>query len=257
MSSTRKGFTLIELLVVIAIIAILAAILFPVFAKVREKARATSCSSNERQIGLAILQYVQDNDETFPNGTTYTGPVANNTGQGWAGQVQAYIKAKNLLKCPDESGSPTGTQVVVSYAMNNNIAAKSDALPTAPTSTIMAFEVNGGVADVTDGSSPAGNGINTGTSPTNTDNGYTTLAIGPFFGPAGVITPTVAARHTDGSNFLATDGHVKWLRGTKVSAGITATNPTDAPGATTNAAAGTGFAGTATVQPFALTFSTN
>jgi prepilin-type N-terminal cleavage/methylation domain-containing protein/prepilin-type processing-associated H-X9-DG protein len=61
-----KGFTLIELLVVIAIIAILAAILFPVFAKVREKARQISCLSNEKQIGLGILQYVQDNDETFP-----------------------------------------------------------------------------------------------------------------------------------------------------------------------------------------------
>ena len=62
----NKGFTLIELLVVIAIIAILAAILFPVFAKAREKARQASCASNEKQLGLAIIQYVQDYDETFP-----------------------------------------------------------------------------------------------------------------------------------------------------------------------------------------------
>ena len=62
----RRGFTLIELLVVIAIIAILAAILFPVFAKAREKARQASCQSNEKQLGLAFLQYVQDNDEKFP-----------------------------------------------------------------------------------------------------------------------------------------------------------------------------------------------
>src|ERR1700691_3874563 len=63
---SRKGFTLIELLVVIAIIAILAAILFPVFAQAREKARAITCVSNEKQMGLAILQYLQDNDEQYP-----------------------------------------------------------------------------------------------------------------------------------------------------------------------------------------------
>ncbi len=62
----KRAFTLIELLVVIAIIAILAAILFPVFAKAREKARQASCSSNEKQIGLAVMQYVQDYDEKFP-----------------------------------------------------------------------------------------------------------------------------------------------------------------------------------------------
>ena len=63
----RQGFTLIELLVVIAIIAILAAILFPVFAKAREKARQISCTSNMKQLGLAFMQYQQDNDEVLPN----------------------------------------------------------------------------------------------------------------------------------------------------------------------------------------------
>lgn len=83
---TRKGFTLIELLVVIAIIAILAAILFPVFAQAREKARAISCVSNQRQIGLAILQYLQDYDETFPraNYPDYT--------HEWSNVVDPYIK---------------------------------------------------------------------------------------------------------------------------------------------------------------------
>src|SRR5579862_9787828 len=82
----RKGFTLIELLVVIAIIAILAAILFPVFAQAREKARAISCESNERQIGLAIMQYVQDYDETFPRAN-----YPNNTNE-WSWAINPYMK---------------------------------------------------------------------------------------------------------------------------------------------------------------------
>ena len=82
----RKGFTLIELLVVIAIIAILAAILFPVFAKAREKARTSSCQSNLKQIGLAITQYVQDYDETLPQ--RYMGAEA----YSWRVCVSPYLK---------------------------------------------------------------------------------------------------------------------------------------------------------------------
>ncbi len=70
----RRGFTLIELLVVIAIIAILAAILFPVFARAREKARQTSCLSNLKQIGLGLLMYAQDYDEVLPRSAQYTAP---------------------------------------------------------------------------------------------------------------------------------------------------------------------------------------
>src|SRR5476651_29540 len=96
----RQGFTLIELLVVIAIIAILAAILFPVFAKAREKARQTSCASNEKQLGLAFIQYCQDYDEMFPVGTygnangAGADPAApyGNRGFGWAGQIYSYVK---------------------------------------------------------------------------------------------------------------------------------------------------------------------
>ncbi len=83
--ASKKGFTLIELLVVIAIIAILAAILFPVFAQAREKARAASCLSNLKQIGLGIMQYVQDYDETYPVST-------RTDGVEWSNLIQPYIK---------------------------------------------------------------------------------------------------------------------------------------------------------------------
>ena len=88
-ASTFRAFTLIELLVVIAIIAILAAILFPVFAKVREKARQISCLSNEKQLGLAIMQYAQDNDEIVLRLTNWDGVAApvNANYPGWAGKV--------------------------------------------------------------------------------------------------------------------------------------------------------------------------
>ncbi len=94
----RNAFTLIELLVVIAIIAILAAILFPVFAQAREKARAISCLSNLDQMGLAIQMYVQDYDETFPYwnwGASYSGgPAAtrNNLTSFWSNAIYPYVK---------------------------------------------------------------------------------------------------------------------------------------------------------------------
>jgi len=86
----KLGFTLIELLVVIAIIAILAAILFPVFAQAREKARQTTCISNQKQIGLGILQYLQDYDETYPQSTD------GNYVQ-WYNMIQPYIKNGDLF----------------------------------------------------------------------------------------------------------------------------------------------------------------
>lgn len=112
--SRKSGFTLIELLVVIAIIAILAAILFPVFAKVREKARQTSCLSNEKQWALAFVQYTNDYDDSFPlmgyEGAGGNGPFLNGSwlpySSYWYNAVYAYIPSamgQGVWHCPDDS----------------------------------------------------------------------------------------------------------------------------------------------------------
>ncbi len=111
----RAGFTLIELLVVIAIIAILAAILFPVFARAREQARKASCASNLKQIGLGLMQYTQDYDETLPlfslSGMGYNGFQGYNGADGarWADSIFTYIKSSQVFDCP------SGTKTMVKY----------------------------------------------------------------------------------------------------------------------------------------------
>jgi prepilin-type N-terminal cleavage/methylation domain-containing protein/prepilin-type processing-associated H-X9-DG protein len=99
----RSGFTLIELLVVIAIIAILAAILFPVFAQAREKARQATCLSNFKQIGLGVMMYVQDWDETYPTSRLYALKGGSDCTQKivtWKAETQPYVKNINVYKCP-------------------------------------------------------------------------------------------------------------------------------------------------------------
>ena len=100
-AKNTHAFTLIELLVVIAIIAILAAILFPVFATAREKARQSTCASNQKQIGIAMLQYIQDYDETtpLPNFCQYFGASWQTT-PNYLGSLVPYIKQKAVFACP-------------------------------------------------------------------------------------------------------------------------------------------------------------
>ena len=269
----KSGFTLIELLVVIAIIAILAAILFPVFAKVREKARAISCTSNMKQMGLAVLQYTQDNDELFPSGT-----LPFHDGRGWAGQIYPYVKSIAAYSCPDdptpiESNALGGNEIdyPVSYGLNGNLTGRNVwtgpltygvAGMTAPASTVMMFELRGlqtpvdgnnhvmdvqsAVACGPDGGGDGGFDPGTwGANPQGLH--YDTGVMGNPARTAGVYAYFNYGRHTVGSNFLLADGHVKWLIGTNVSTGPSATTPTS----TQN---GSQSAGTA-VPGYAATFS--
>lgn len=110
----RSGFTLIELLVVIAIIAILAAILFPVFAQARESARQTTCVSNDNQVSKAVLMYLQDYDETFPiqNYRPCTAANCNWPNQSWPMLVQPYTKNWQTFRCPSD---PNATDAGLSF----------------------------------------------------------------------------------------------------------------------------------------------
>jgi prepilin-type N-terminal cleavage/methylation domain-containing protein/prepilin-type processing-associated H-X9-DG protein len=237
-SGSRRGFTLIELLVVIAIIAILAAILFPVFAKAREKARQISCASNEKQLGLAILQYNQDYDERYPAGL----PNGNGwNGIGWAGMVNPYAKSSKIFSCPDDlnfSKPPVGvTSYPDSYAFNQMLGNTSLAQVDQPARDVMLSEIqvgfnvvfnNGGESG--DYKSAADFGDNLIWLDNNNNpnccgevlNGITSgQRTGPYFNAATLGGTNASAsnvpRHTGGANFLLADGHVKWYRGSSVS----------------------------------------
>ena len=229
MTQTHRAFTLIELLVVIAIISILAAILFPVFAKVREKARQVSCTSNEKQLGLGLMQYVQDNDEFYPSGMDQS----HHAGLGWAAQVYPYIKSTAVFKCPDDSAtqkSVVPARYPVSYGLNDTLALAgvSSVQLNSPTRTIMLFETDEATAAITtpwngttgDNTSPSGDGgtegyAGAGRYATGVPSGALLSDIGTGTGYFAELT----GRHTGAAIYLMCDGHAKFIRPEAVSTG--------------------------------------
>jgi prepilin-type N-terminal cleavage/methylation domain-containing protein/prepilin-type processing-associated H-X9-DG protein len=223
----RRGFTLIELLVVIAIIAILAAILFPVFAKAREKARQISCASNEKQIGLAIIQYTQDNNEIMPIFATFDG--TNKV--SWAIGVQPYIKSTQLFKCPSNSNTnfvdsgdgttpnPAGgnyPMILADYMCNVNGYDRNDgnACPQGVTQDSWNPSNPGGQVN---GLSPFSGANTPGIALAQIQSPATTIAV--FEATSGFANfdyssnnLAMYAGHTGQSNFLFTDGHVKAMK---------------------------------------------
>jgi prepilin-type N-terminal cleavage/methylation domain-containing protein/prepilin-type processing-associated H-X9-DG protein len=218
----RKGFTLIELLVVIAIIAILAAILFPVFAKAREKARQISCLSNEKQLALGFTQYTEDNDELLPGAASGAGgaTLTGVNGYGWVryttfgsgtatppvfdvtqGSIYPYVKSKGVYVCPDDSiGQKSGD----SYAINGCIDADgttgtpSDGSATPnprPGKSLAVFDNPSSIMMLSEEDS----------TDSNRTSGSTNDAYLSFFTP-----DNISLRHTNGINVVYLDGHAKY-----------------------------------------------
>jgi prepilin-type N-terminal cleavage/methylation domain-containing protein/prepilin-type processing-associated H-X9-DG protein len=206
------GFTLIELLVVIAIIAILAAILFPVFGRARENARRSSCQSNMKQINLGLIQYAQDYDERMPlvpsGGGGSVTPANYNAPYGYADALQPYLKSLQIFQCPSEKNTTAPSSDPLNggytdYAYNLGLARGQGGVIAIgalqsqieyPSLTLSLIETivtgNQGKAF----SSQAGGG------------GSAITGLAQSTGPDWV-------RHLEGSNYGFADGHVKWFKG--------------------------------------------
>ncbi len=211
----RTGFTLIELLVVIAIIAILAAILFPVFARARENARRASCQSNLKQIALGVFQYKQDYDEKLPVVAYANGTGAANSPYGWADSLQPYLKSTQIYQCPSETTAPDSTPTSIGYTdywINASAAGASDAEFNAVSQTVLLGDGDGTASGDANYGSRSRYAMQAGA----TTEGVTTPAscTPKLTVPVTVATGRGASRHLDGGNYAFADGHVKWLKAT-------------------------------------------
>jgi prepilin-type N-terminal cleavage/methylation domain-containing protein/prepilin-type processing-associated H-X9-DG protein len=235
----RSAFTLIELLVVIAIIAILAAILFPVFAQAREKARTASCQSNLKQLSMAVIMYKQDYDEHFPFGGWLTNAAGNDCGNiatwDWQNSVAPYVKNKGVYRCPssgDDDENPRNptewswNRNPVSYLYNNYLAESgcppnrhgmADAGVRSPADTVLLVDGHsdwGGIAGIDWLGRP---------------NTVWLMEDTTFGADSSLITGWLAwqgytwalPRHNGGSNAAYCDGHVKWINSTGGNTSVT------------------------------------
>jgi prepilin-type N-terminal cleavage/methylation domain-containing protein/prepilin-type processing-associated H-X9-DG protein len=213
----RKAFTLIELLVVIAIIAILASILFPVFARARENARRASCMSNLKQIALGVMQYTQDYDECFPRrGNPDTdGDDPSQPNYGWADTLQPYLKSTQVFQCPSETNPPNADPSQAGYTdywYNGELNKKNQAALAFPSQIVMNGDgTNGSARYGYDGCSETDiHGHYVGDSCAKAPSGPTTMAHAKWDQPDTYVSPL--GRHLDGANYSFADGHVKWLK---------------------------------------------
>jgi prepilin-type N-terminal cleavage/methylation domain-containing protein/prepilin-type processing-associated H-X9-DG protein len=213
-----KGFTLIELLVVIAIIAILAAVLFPVFAAAREKARQTACLNNMRQLGLALTMYVQENDETLPYQpneivSDFGAPTAE---PNFLKAVQRYTEGNRILVCPsatrEEDGVLPTKQSDSSYLGNGVVMSRSLSAAPNPADTIFLQEVDwhSNLASLR----PA-------------MNDETHAAKWAWFGPPESHGASFSNNHNGGGNLVFIDGHVKFRLWKSLRSGEFGLIPTD------------------------------
>lgn len=222
----RKAFTLIEVLIVISIIALLAAILFPVFARARENARRSSCQSNLKQIGLGLVQYTQDYDERTPGVWKQAGPTANADVTEWPDLIFPYVKSAQLFVCPSATASETlGYTTYRPQAFNPNVPQMTYAY-----NNLLTNPVTNDAAQINSNYGQAGVALAAVEAPSETfwitdawndphfNIGANTDVAAWYDDRYGATYPqsvaphthTLRKRHFEGFNAVYYDGHVKW-----------------------------------------------
>jgi len=238
------GFTLIELLVVIAIIAVLAAILFPVFAKAREKAKQSACLNNLKQIDGAFRMYIQDNDERFPLGVVYApgyiGRITGNAGVLWTWDIlEPYLRSEQVFQCPSKDYKTNPSPIRFGYGYHYRLFVQAigarrgdysnvfnwpeDPIQMAelrePATTVYLCDT-GNISNPAwppqKWSDDAGTDFRVFFPYVCADSACATYVVDPNYGDNTVRRWVPAPRHMEGVNVVFADGHVKWVKMTEL-----------------------------------------